>query len=132
MYNVISHNSTLYYMKGDGRVLRNDKIQNNPTAKLVDEKKRKRNLFSKLGTVVMIIFLLYLSFSVISQRMEYNEQKKNLDALTSQISEAREANDEYTRLLSGDDQSEYMKKIAIERYGYAYPNERRYFIASES
>ena len=42
------------------------------------------------------------------------------------ITEAKQQNDEYIRLLSADDEAAYMERIAIERLGYAYPNERRF------
>lgn len=97
---------------------------------LLSEQKKKKSIASKIATVAILVFLAYSLYIVISQQAELNEQQKELANIKSQITAAKQENDEYTRLLSGEDESEYMKKIAIERYGYAYPNERRFYVAS--
>ncbi len=96
---------------------------------LLSEQKKKKSLASKIATVAILVFLVYSLYIVISQQAELNEQQKALADIKEQITVAKQENDEYTRLLSGEDESEYMKKIAIERYGYAYPNERRFYVA---
>lgn len=97
---------------------------------LLSDQKKKKSLASKIATIAILVFLVYSLYTVISQQAELNEQQKELSNIKSQITIAKQENDEYTRLLSGEDESEYMKKIAIERYGYAYPNERRFYVAS--
>lgn len=97
---------------------------------LLSDQKKKKSLASKIATIAILVFLVYSLYTVISQQAELNEQQKELSNIKSQITVAKQENDEYTRLLSGEDESEYMKKIAIERYGYAYPNERRFYVAS--
>lgn len=97
---------------------------------LLSDQKKKKSLASKIATIAILVFLVYALYTVISQQAELNEQQKELTNIKSQITVAKQENDEYTRLLSGKDESEYMKKIAIERYGYAYPNERRFYVAS--
>lgn len=91
---------------------------------------KKKSLSSKIAMIAVLVFLVYLLYLVISQQAEISEQQKSLANIKSQITIAKQENDEYTRLLSGKDESEYMKKIAIERFGYAYPNERRFYVAS--
>ena len=97
---------------------------------LISEQKKKKSLSSRIATIAVLVFLVYALYLVISQQAEINEQQKELANIKSQITAAEQENDEYTRLLSGEDENEYMKKIAIERYGYAYPNERRFYVAS--
>ncbi len=97
---------------------------------LLSEQKKKRSLASKIATIAVLVFLIYSLYIVISQQAELNEQQKELASIKSQITAAKQENDEYTRLLSGEDENEYIRKIAIERYGYAYPNERRFYVAS--
>jgi hypothetical protein len=36
-------------------------------------------------------------------------------------------NEELQKILDSDDISEYMEKVALEKYGYAYPDERRFY-----
>lgn len=103
---------------------------NDSLNELLSEQKKKKSIASKIATVAILVFLVYSLYIVISQQAELNEQQKELANIKSQITAAKQENDEYTRLLSGEDESEYMKKIAIERYGYAYPNERRFYVAS--
>lgn len=103
---------------------------NDSLNELLSDQKKKRSIASKIATVAILVFLVYSLYIVISQQAELSEQQKDLANIKSQITAAKQENDEYTRLLSGEDESEYMKKIAIERYGYAYPNERRFYVAS--
>lgn len=103
---------------------------NDSLNELLSDQKKKRSLASKIATIAILVFLVYSLYIVMSQQAELNEQQKELANIKSQITVAKQENDEYTRLLSGEDESEYMKKIAIERYGYAYPNERRFYVAS--
>lgn len=103
---------------------------NDSLNELISDQKKKGSIASKIATVAILVFLVYSLYIVISQQAELSEQQKELANIKSQITVAKQENDEYTRLLSGEDESEYMKKIAIERYGYAYPNERRFYVAS--
>lgn len=96
----------------------------------ISEQKKKKSLASRFATIAILVLLIYGLYLVISQQAELNEQQKELANIKSQITVAKQENDEYTRLLSGEDENEYMRKIAIERYGYAYPNERRFYVAS--
>ena len=69
---------------------------------------------------------------IISQQAQIAQLRKESDAINKKITAAKQLNDEYTRLLSSDDEAEYMEKIAIEKLGYAYPNERRFYIVNNS
>lgn len=103
---------------------------NDTLNEMLSNQKKKKSLASKFATVAVLVFLIYSLYLVISQQAELNEQQKELANIKSQITAAKQENDEYTRLLSGEDENEYMRKIAIERYGYAYPNERRFYVAN--
>ena len=103
---------------------------NDALNELISEQKKKKSVASRIATIAVLVFLIYSLYNVISQQAELKEQQKELANIKSQITAAKQENDEYTRLLSGEDENEYMKKIAIERYGYAYPNERRFYVAS--
>ena len=72
--------------------------------------------------------ILYSVFNIISQQAQIAQLKKQSEELSVQISEAKQENDEYVRILSSDDESEYMERIAVERLGYAYPDERRFYV----
>lgn len=53
---------------------------------------------------------------IISQQAQIAQLRKESDAINKKITAAKQLNDEYTRLLSSDDEAEYMEKIAIESW----------------
>lgn len=81
-----------------------------------------------ITTIAIFSLIIYSIFNIISQQAQIAQLKKQSDELTTKITEAKQQNDEYIRLLSADDEAEYMERIAIERLGYAYPNERRFYV----
>lgn len=92
------------------------------------KKKKKKSFGRSIGMFAGICLVIYTIVVVVSQRIEISNAQQEMDEMDAQITEARQANDEYTRILSSDDEAEHMKRIAIERLGYAYPNERRFYI----
>lgn len=95
--------------------------------------KPKRSRFVKLLTIFAVAALVvYSGVTIISQQAQIAQLRKESDAINKKITAAKQLNDEYTRLLSSDDEAEYMEKIAIEKLGYAYPNERRFYIVNNS
>ena len=73
---------------------------------------------------------MYAVVVLVSQQVTIAEKRKDNAKIQSQIADAQQSNDEYTRLLSMSDNKDFMEKIAIERLGYAYPNETRVIDAS--
>ena len=94
--------------------------------------KPKRSRFVKLLTIFAVAALVDSGVIIISQQAQIAQLRKESDAINKKITAAKQLNDEYTRLLSSDDEAEYMEKIAIEKLGYAYPNERRFYIVNNS
>lgn len=93
--------------------------------------KPKRSRFVRVLTVVAVaVLLVYSLATIISQQAQIAQLKKESGVIEKKITAAKQLNDEYTRLLSSDDEAEYMEKIAIEKLGYAYPNERRFYIVN--
>lgn len=93
--------------------------------------KRKHSRFGRFLTVFAVAALLVYSLAtIISQQAQIAQLKKESSVIEKKITAAKQLNDEYTRLLSSDDEAEYMEKIAIEKLGYAYPNERRFYIVN--
>ena len=109
----------------DAAVTGKDAAEKNP--------KPKKSRFVKLLTIFAVAALVvYSGVTIISQQAQIAQLKKQSDAIEKKITAAKQLNDEYTRLLSSDDEAEYMEKIAIEKLGYAYPNERRFYIVNKS
>lgn len=74
--------------------------------------------------------MVYAVVVLVSQQVTIADKKKENAKIQTQIASAQQSNDEYTRLLSMSDNKEFMEKIAIEKLGYAYPNETRVIDAS--
>ncbi|MBR6045560.1 MAG: septum formation initiator family protein [Ruminococcus sp.] len=97
----------------------------------VSVKPRKR-LGHVIAFVAIFCLIIYSIFTVISQQAQIVSLKKQSDELSAQITEQEQKNDEYNRLLSTGDEAEYMKRVAVEQLGYAYPNERRFYIVEKN
>lgn len=93
--------------------------------------KRKNNgLVNVAFTFVIVFLIIYAIISIITQQAEIAEQETQLQQIRDEITAAEQENDEYVRLLSSEDEKAYMERIAIERMGYGYANERRYYAMS--
>ncbi len=91
-------------------------------------KSKRASLARPLTVCAVICLIVYSIITVISQQVQISQIQKETDEISAKITEAKQQNDEYTRLLSTNDEAAYMERIAIERLGYAYPNERRFYI----
>ncbi len=98
----------------------------------MEPKKRRR---SHLGDLVKLtLFVLVLVYAVgliIQTQADIAEQRMQIEKLREEITETRQANDEYQRILKTNDEDEYMFTVAVEKLGYAYPRERRFYAKSK-
>lgn len=92
-------------------------------------KKRKGigNILVKLSAIALVV---YASSSFITQQVALSEKQQEVDRIKSEIEVAQGENDELEHILSLTDEDEYMERMAIERLGYAYPQERRFYTTS--
>lgn len=98
----------------------------------VKKKQNEKNtgLVNAAFTFVIVFLVIYAVISIITQQAEISERETQLQLIRNEITEAQQINDEYVRLLSFEDERAYMERIAIERMGYGYANERRYYAMS--
>lgn len=94
-------------------------------------KKSKSRFLKPVVFVIAVFFCLYAVVDIISQQAQIAQLKKETDTISQKITVAKQQKDEYSRLLNSDEK-EYMEKIAVEKLGYAYPNERRFYIVNGS
>ena len=85
-----------------------------------------------IAFAAIFCLIIYAIFNIISQQAQIAQLKKQSDALSAQITEQEQKNDEYIRLLRSGDEAEYMERIAVEQLGYAYPGERRFYIVDKT
>ncbi len=90
----------------------------------------KRTIVHYLVILAIVLLIVYAVFVWVSQRADIEELKKANDELSQQIVQTQQQCDEYNRILSSDDRDEYMERIAIEKYGYGYPGEHRYYFTN--
>lgn len=103
-------------------------IQSTGDEQMADPNKKRRSHFGDL--VKLALFALVLVYSVgliIQTQADIAEQKTQIEKLKDEIIETRQANDEYQRILNTADEEEYMFTVAVEKLGYAYPRERRFY-----
>jgi len=93
-------------------------------------KKKQNGKNTGLVNAAFTFLVIYAVISIITQQAEISERETQLQLIRNEITEAEQINDEFVRLLSFEDEKAYMERIAIERMGYGYANERRYYAMS--
>ncbi len=86
-------------------------------------KKQKKN---KIVLVALIVFTVYVIISVIFVNNDIELHEDNLFALQAEIDEQTLLNDEVQRILDEGVDSDYIIRIAREKLGLVFPNERVY------
>lgn len=94
-------------------------------------KKIKKNpVLTALMRLASAAFVVYCFASIVSVQASIAEKRAELELLNEKAALLEAENDECMRLLNlmeGEDQGEYMERIAIEKCGYAFPGERRFY-----
>ena len=93
--------------------------------------KKKRKLAKRLVVIIAICFSVYMGITIIYDKAEIAKLRSETSEISKQIDEEKAQNDEYSRMLESGEK-EYMKKIAIDKLGYAYPEERRFYIVNQN
>ena len=87
---------------------------------------------SRLLKLAVCLFVAYIAYSIVAQQLEIREKNQILDTLHRQVAEQQEANLEVERLLAMTDDKDYIERLARERLGYAYPDEKVYIDSSKN
>lgn len=93
------------------------------------QKANNRSFFLRLAVVV---FALYSAFQIIQLQSDITELENYSEQLEDMVKEQRLANKEVKSLLEQGDNPEYIERVAKERLGFAYPDERVYVDISGS
>ncbi len=89
--------------------------------------KKNSGLINFAFTAIIVLLIVYAIISIITQQAEISKSEANLQTIRDEITEAQQENDELVRALSAEDEKAYMERVAIEKMGYGYANERRYY-----
>lgn len=69
---------------------------------------------------------------IISVQSNIAEKQAELQAIKEQIEAYEAENEDLARILNSGDTDRYMEKLAREDYGYAYPDEFRFYDTSRN
>ena len=95
-------------------------------------RKKKKNPKSRLLKIAVCLFVVYIAYSIVVQQLEIRDRKMMLEAVQQQCQQQSEENKEVERLLAMSDDKDYIERIARERLGYAYPDEKVYIDSSKN
>ena len=80
----------------------------------------------RIRALIAIGLLVYVSYIFVVQEMEYQKYKALKSSYTEQIIIAKAKTDEYKKYAEYIKSDEYMEKIAREKLGLVYPEEKIY------
>ena len=90
---------------------------------------KPHGFLSLLAFTAVAVLSVYVAFSIISDNMLIKDYQAQCDSLDSEIQAVEEANAEIDRYLQDDaDLDEYIENIAREKFDYAKPDERIFYI----
>ena len=96
--------------------------------KAYDKKYRQNNGLVKFtGAAVLLVMIAGCGISIFGDMLEYSKKQSELDELKVRAEQLEAENAEYESILNEEDERTYMERIAIEKLGYAYPDERRFY-----
>ena len=86
-------------------------------------KKRKRRI---VVIVAVIAITIYVGISMVFITNSYREKSREIQQVQQQIDEQTVLNQEYQALIDQGVDDEYIQKLAREKLGLVYPDERVY------
>ena len=86
-------------------------------------KKRKRRI---VVIVAVIAITIYVGISMVFITNSYREKSQEIQQVQQQIDEQTVLNQEYQEMIDQGVDDEYIQKLAREKLGLVYPDERVY------
>lgn len=86
-------------------------------------KKRKRRI---VVIVAVIAITIYVGISMVFITNSYREKNQEIQQVQQQIDEQTVLNQEYQEMIDQGVDDEYIQKLAREKLGLVYPDERVY------
>ena len=87
---------------------------------------RNQKMKNLLKRVLILIFIIYFIYTIISQQKTLNAYAKEKEKINEQIDVAEEAQTELMKMKENINSDEYIEQIAREKLEMCYPNERVY------
>ena len=87
---------------------------------------RNQKMKNLLKKVLILIFIIYFIYTIISQQKTLNAYAKEKEKINEQIDVAEEAQTELMKMKENINSDEYIEQIDREKLEMYYPNERVY------
>lgn len=94
--------------------------------------RRNRSPLFYVGLPISLVLIVACLFSIVSDKVELSSKQEELELLKAQAAELEAENASYQSILSEEDERTYMERIATEKLGYAYPDERRFYDTTQN
>lgn len=86
---------------------------------------RKRKYRSNwIARLAVFCFAVYVTVSLIGMQVQVAAKRRELLALQQNVEQQKLVNEETQRILSRESDEEYIERIAHDKLGYAYPDEK--------
>lgn len=95
-------------------------------------KKAKMGSRSFFLRLAIVVFALYSAWQIVQLHTDIAKLNSQSQELEEKITEQRLANKDVKALLEQGDNPEYIERVAKERLGFAFPDERVYVDVSGS
>lgn len=91
-------------------------------------KKNRKNVLLNIGfALAFVVFVVACIAYIVNTQSGIADKEAELKQLNDRIAQAEDVNGEYKQILNGDGYAEYIEELAIEEFGYAYPDEIRFY-----
>lgn len=96
------------------------------------KQRRSRPLIGYLSLPLLAVMFIACLISILGDKAQLNEKQEELELLRRQAAALEAENASYESILNEEDERTYMERIATEKLGYAYPDERRFYDTTRS
>jgi len=89
--------------------------------------KKKEQKFSFILLIGLLFAIGYFAISFVNVRLNISQREKQLAELKIELEQQLAENARLQGVIDGEDQEEYIERIAREKLGYVLPGEKVYY-----
>lgn len=86
--------------------------------------KRRKRKANWLMRTALLCSIAYVVVTLIGMQVEVNEKRRYLVSVEREVYRQQAENAEIKRILDGGTDREYIERVARDKLGYAYPDEK--------
>ncbi|MEG1996456.1 MAG: septum formation initiator family protein [Oscillospiraceae bacterium] len=79
---------------------------------------------SKIIKFAIFAFVVYVVVSIVIMQMDISKRKEQLASVMQEQEEQSIVNEDLKNILNSGDEKEYIMRIAREKFGFVFPDER--------